>query len=122
MLSEITAVKQDPEWAVKQWFKDEVMDLFVWRGPGRRIEKFQLSCRTGDGEYAVTWSTGAGFLRHRVDDGEQRPARYKATPILVPARSFPLDRVTDEFKGRAGRLDPEIRELVAARLVELPAA
>lgn len=122
MLREITAVRQDPEWTTKQWFRDDVLDLFVWRGSSGGIEKFQLACRDADTEHALTWTAAGGFLRHRVDDGEQRPDRHKATPILIPESRFPLELVAAAFHERAGRLDPGVRAFVAAKLEELQAA
>lgn len=124
MLREIKAVKQEPGRARKQWFSDEVMDLFVWRGGDGKVEKFQLVARIAGGEgasreRALTWSEAAGFHRHLVDDGERRPDRYKATPILIPTKDLPLLELSQVFGERAGNLDSYIRGFVADKLDEL---
>lgn len=126
MLREISAVRQVPGTRLKQWFTDDVLDLFVWRDAQGHIEKFQLTCKVGveagvGRERALTWSARDGFAQHRVDDGEQRPDRYKATPILIPSAHAPLRELAGAFSERADALDPDIRELVSRRLDELHA-
>lgn len=128
MLREINAVKQDPGEGPKRWFSDPEMDLFVWWDPSGGIRKFQLACKAtadekgGGPERALTWTASGGFLRHLVDDGEGKPARYKAAPILVPAESFPIAELVETFMERARHLEPGIRDFVVARLDELRSA
>ncbi|MGA8261634.1 MAG: hypothetical protein WB783_15590 [Arenicellales bacterium] len=127
MLREISGVRQEPGRAVKQWFSDEAMDLFVWRDSQGGVEKFQLAFKVageeGAGrERALTWSAATGFLQHRVDDGEQRPDRYKATPILVPSVDAPPEDLSSTFIDRSAELDPDVRVFVAGKLDELRAS
>ncbi len=127
MLREIGAAKQDSSGSRKQWFSDPAMDLFVWREPSGDIRKFQLACKggidaEGEGpEQALTWSASGGFTRNLVDDGEQEPARYKASPILVPAGRFPVDDLIEMFVDRARDIEPFVRGFVFARLHDLQA-
>lgn len=118
MLREITAIRPDPGHASKQWFTDDAMDLFVWRNSAGDIQKFQLACKEGVDEHALTWTGAGGITFHVVDDGERRTGRHKATPILLPARPVPLEKTTRSFLRRAEQLDPALRDFIQSRLEE----
>ena len=118
MLREITALRSQPGRRRKRWFSDDAMDLFIWCDAEGRIEAFQLTLKTGDGpgrEHAVSWYAGTGFTHHVVDDGEQRPGRYKSTPLLVPSAGS-TGGFREAFAARAGQIDPDVRAFVDAKL------
>lgn len=121
MLREITAVRQIPGEARRRWFHDEEMDLFVWLGEQSEIVGFQLAYDKPNAEKAVTWKAATGFRHARVDDGV-RPGHYPGSPLLVAAGPFDAPAVLRRFRKAAAEMDPEIAQMVAARLAEYSSA
>jgi len=71
----------------------------------------------GKNERALTWKSSATYTHNRVDDGEENPGRYKATPILVSDRSFDYRVVADRFFAESAEIDLTISLFVFDKLV-----
>lgn len=117
MLSEFHGVTQERNAATRRrWFQDEGMDLIVWydSAAGDAAIGFQLCyCGVDGGERALTWRRGFGFSHARVDSGDQRPDK-NLSPVLIADGDIPWTRIEADFAARAGKLEPDVRELVTS--------
>src|SRR5688572_3216040 len=108
----------------RRWISDDYFDLIVWYDLSREgaggIKGFQLCYGKPGDEAALTWIDGRGFAHCAIDTGEDDPS-VNRTPMLVAGGSFPRDKVVEEFARRSGGLRAEVRELVAAKLLEFGA-
>lgn len=86
MLTEIKETRQVAGEPRKRWFRDRELDLLVWLDETDDMVGFQIAFRRIDEPVAITWWKDTGLRHHRLDEGESRPGRYKATPILLAAR------------------------------------
>jgi len=96
------------------------MDLIVWLGDDGSILGFQLAYDKLHSEHALTWKRRSGFRHESVDDGEGRPGKYKATPILIADGVFAAPKVAQCFKDRAAGLDQRVADFVYAKLIDYP--
>src|SRR5580698_9807360 len=119
MLREIVNVRQIVGEPGRRWFTDARLDLVIWNDNGEIIG-FQLCYDKQQGERAVTWKADSGFRHNAVDAGEDRPGRYKATPILVADGSFDAQAVAADFLEQSGDLDPGSRDFIHMKLLEYP--
>ena len=115
MLQESRDVKQVPGESRRRWFSDSTMDLTVWLDEQDGIIGFELCYDKGERERSLRWKRGQGFLHERVDDGEGRPGRYKATPILLPDGRFNAKKISRQFEENSRDIDP----LIAAFVVQV---
>ena len=120
MLKEVRDVRQVPGESRRQMFFSEDMDLTVWVDDRGAILGFELCYDKGIGERSVRWRSGYGFLHQRVDDGENRPGRYKATPILVPDGVFDANKISRLFLENSRDLDRPLSDFVYRKLLEYP--
>src|SRR5512137_883623 len=97
MLKEVRDVRQVPGDARRRAFFAEDLDLTVWFERDDSILGFELCYDKGTNERAVRWNRHEGFLHQKVDDGENRPGRYKSTPILLPDGLFPAKKISRLF-------------------------
>ncbi len=104
----------------RRWFSSADMDLTVWFDEGDEIAGFELCYDKGKAEHSLRWKRGSGFRHQRVDDGEGRPDRYKATPVLVPDGAFDRDKITRQFIENSRVIDQRISEFVRRRLLGEP--
>jgi len=118
MLREIRNTRQITSEPPRRWFADEDMDLVVWLGDDGSIVGFQLAYDQIRSERALTWKYQSGFRHDGVEDGEGRPGKYKATPILIPDGEFAAQVVAERFKQRATGIDEVISGFVYAKLLE----
>ena len=116
MLREIRNPRQIPNERPRRWYADESMDLVVWLDDDGAVGGFQLTYDNAGVECALTWAPRSGFRHDSVDDGEGRPGRYKAAPILVPYGDFDAQGVAERFKQRAAGIDPGVSGFVYAKL------
>ena len=121
MLREISAVRQIQGEPHRRWFTDEHFDLVIWDEESH-IVGFQLCYDKTQGERAVTWKEGSGFSHNAVDSGEDRPGRYKASPILTADGSFDAGTVASQFLGHSGNLDGGSCEFIYTKLLGYPDA
>ena len=114
MFREFKAVRQEPR-GRRRLFEAPEIDLFVWLDEAGVQTGFQLIYRLKDGERALTWRKGSGFSHSRIDSGSAGPFS-KQTPILQPDGVIPWSHVEDLFRRYASSLDPDLRDLILARL------
>jgi hypothetical protein len=82
MLREVRKVRQIKGESRRRWFDDDYFDLIVWFGEEDEIVGFQLCYDRRGEQKAFTWQQEFGYMHHRVDQGEDKPGKLKATPIL----------------------------------------
>jgi hypothetical protein len=115
MFYEIRGVKQEPGEPLRRWFQTDDMDLTVWMN-GQDLVRFQLSYNRHLGEKTVLWSSREGFSHHLIDDGEQEPGHYKASPIVTDDLPLDFNEVIHSLKkamsGEQDRLFDVILELL----------
>ena len=117
MLTEIKKIKQVTGEPVKRWFHSEQMDLFVWYDNNQFIS-FQLCYDKEKDEKAISWHKDKSLQHQKVDDGENHPGHYKATPILLQNESIDLNIIVDEFKKHSLNLIDEIKGFVLNKIEE----
>lgn len=102
----------------RRWFRGDALELVVWSDPdGVRLYHLRYRGRRGDG--VLEWRRSEGLFHHGLDDGEQRAARAKATPILTGGEPPDLAWVREQFGREGGGLDPELREHVRRTLASV---
>lgn len=121
MLKEVRDVRQVPGDARRRVFFSGDLDLTVWLDDRNGIVGFELCYDKEKNERAVRWSRDEGFLHQKVDDGENRPGRYKSTPILVPDGVFPAQKTSRLFKENSRDIDQSIADFVYRMLLNYPA-
>ena len=115
MFRELRRVAQVPGEPHRRWFEDDGLDLVVWSSPEGAIVGIQLSYEKGTNrERALTWFKDRGVSHMRVDDGEDRPGKYKITPIRVPDCTFDADELLRIFESASGSIEPAVSEAVGA--------
>jgi hypothetical protein len=120
MLREIPKVRQIEGEPRRRWFTDEHFDLVIWGDDSSAILGFQLCYDKTRSEHALTWKSGDGFIHNRVDTGEDRPGRYKSTPILVADGEFDVEDVAAKFLGHSDGLDADSRDFIYYKLLDYP--
>jgi hypothetical protein len=121
MLRELKRVRQVRGEPRRRWFSSSDCDLIVWYEESRTVG-FQICYDKGRAEKALTWKAPGSYTHMGVDDGEGRPARYKATPILVADGHFDARKVTDLFRRESGEVPADLVEFIAAKLGDYPGA
>lgn len=120
MLKESFQIKQVPGESRRRWFSDWSMDLTVWFDDRGEPAGFELCYDKGKNERALRWRRDAGFVHERVDDGEGRPGRHKAAPVLVPDGAFNGNKISRQFEENSRDIDPQIAAFVRAVLNNYP--
>lgn len=117
---EVAGVRQIPGEPRRRWFSSEGFDLIVRYDSAGVIGGFELCYDKPLHERAILYSSDAGFRHMRVDDGEQRPGKYKASPVLTADGSFDGPRVLAEFIAAGSALPEEIAAFVRTALQRHP--
>ena len=112
MLLEIPKVSQTPGEPRRRWFTDENFDLIVWFDDADAIVGFQIAYDKKEQQKALTWFPAKGFSHNLIDEGEDRPGRYKGTPILVVDGVFDAFTIAESFYAESGQMDSEIADFV----------
>ena len=120
MLKEILDVRQIPGDARRRVFFSENLDLTVWLDDRDGILGFELCYDKEKNERAVRWSQEEGFLHQKVDDGENRPGRYKSTPILLPDGVFPVKKISRLFQENSRDIDQSVAQFICRKLRDHP--
>ena len=120
MLKEVCDVRQIPGDARRRVFFAEDLDLTVWFDHDDAVLGFELCYDKGKNERAVRWNRMHGFLHQKVDDGENRPGRYKGTPILVPDGLFRAKKISRLFLDSSRDIDPALADFIIRKLLEYP--
>ena len=121
VLVEIGNVRQIPGEARRRWFSSAEFDLFVQCADGAGYVGFQLYYDKPHREHALLYSSAAGFRHVAVDDGEQRPGKYKASPVLVSDGVCDIGRLTARFAAACSSLPPDVADYVRTALARHPA-
>ena len=119
VLREITAIRQKPSDPQRRWFTDADMDLFIWFRNQVPV-RFELSCGKGGIENSISWKRDTGFSQHWVDDGENRPGKYKMTPILLGQTEVNIRQVARDFLAASETMETALADFIYARLLEYP--
>lgn len=117
MLREIRHVRQIAGEPLRRWFCDRELDLIVWLDEARRVVGFQLCYDKERDERALCWHPQSGYQHSRVDNGEARPGRYKAAPLLVPGGRFDGGLIR-QFIAKSLALEPALSGFIHRKLVE----
>jgi hypothetical protein len=117
---EITNVRQIPGEPKRRWFSSRDFDLFVHCAEDGRFTGFQLCYDKPHREHAILYRDGEGFRHMVVDDGEQRPGRYKASPMLVADGVFDAARIYASFIEASASLPAEVADYVRLALARHP--
>jgi len=117
MLKEIPHVKQIPGESQRRWFLDDDFDLVVWFDDHEQMLGFQLTYDKLQQPHALTWHQERGFQHDTVDEGEDRPGRYKGSPILLTNGPFNGYSVAQRFRRAARHIDYELVDLIESKLL-----
>ncbi len=113
-------VRQIPGDRRRRWFSSADFDLIVWYDLDGDIFGFELCYDKLRRERSVVWRPGAGFEYMIVDDGEQRPGKHKASPVLVPDGPFDARRIHAALAMECVSLPEEISTYVLRTLERHP--
>lgn len=119
MLREITAIRQNSSELQRRWFTDADTDLFIWFCDQVPVA-FQLSYGKRGIEYSISWKHDTGFSQHCVDDGENRPGKYKMTPILLDQTEVNIRQIARDFLAASEDMEAALADFIYARLLEYP--
>ena len=100
----------------RRWFEDEYFDLLVWQHETGEIVEFQLSYDKIRDQHALTWKKQKGYIHNKVDDGESRPGRFKASPILLADGIFQKDKIAERFRRNSKEIDKVVSSFVYNKL------
>ena len=117
MLHEIQNVSQIKDEPKRRWFTSNYFDLIVWFDDNDIIG-FQLIYNKFKNEHALTWWCKSGYTHNRIDDGENRHGKAKATPILIADGYFDHRDIAKTFQEESGNVEKRIAEFVIKKLFE----
>ena len=120
MLKEYQQVRQIRGESKRRWFSDEYFDLIVWFGDQDEIVGFQLCYDIARTQRALTWQSQKGFTHHKIDDGENRPGKVKASPVLVPDGLFDASTIAERFHAASRKIDAAVADFVYSILQTYP--
>ena len=104
----------------RRWFDDVDFDLLIREDNNGEIIGFQLFYDKSRNQRALIWKVKSGFSHERVDDGESRPGKYKATPILLADGPFDYKRIAAQFKKESLEIEEKVATFVYKKLLECP--
>jgi hypothetical protein len=123
MFREIPNLKQHPGEPPRRWFSDTTMDwdLILWEHE-HAIFSFQLYYKSADlqEEHALTWKEGYGFTHDNVDNGENRPGKHKASPVLTPDGFFDRQHIAERFWNASQGIESYIADFIYQKLLTYP--
>jgi hypothetical protein len=118
MLREVTHIRQIKGEQKRRWFSNDFFDLLVWIDETDGISGFQLSYDRSQNQRALTWHIESGFTHDRIDDGEGKPGKIKATPILLPDSHFNYTEIGGRFKKHGRYIEERIFSFVYKKIME----
>jgi hypothetical protein len=113
-------VRQIPGESKRRWFQSENFDLIVWLSEDNGFSGFELCYDKQRTEHSISWSKSRGFVHMSVDDGEQRPGKYKASPVLTADGRFDGQRVYSAFLKASTAIPREVAVFVLTALRRHP--
>lgn len=117
-LIEFPNVRQIPGEPRRRWFTCKDVELVVWCDQVGGPIGFQFCYKDGRSEFAFTWNPECGCSHKIIDDGELRPGKHKATPILVEDATASVTLICERFAQVKDGLPVEIAEFVSKKLEE----
>lgn len=122
MLKEYKQVRQIQGEDKRRWFANHYFDLILWYDSEDQIAGFQLCYDITRRHRALTWYRERGYTHNRVDDGESRPGKMKASPILIPDGAFDYSTVAEQFQHASRCIAPEIAAFVYNKILQYASA
>lgn len=122
MLREITSIAQLIHEPKRRWFEDDYFDLIVWHDPQDKIISFELYYDKRGHQRAVRWEQPNRYAHYRIDDGEKRSGKSKASPVLVVESEFDCSKVAFLFESESKRIDGGIARFVYETILTYPIA
>lgn len=113
-------VRQIPGDRKRRWFSSDDFDLILWLDDDGSFAGFELCYDKRRHERSIVWRPRSGFAHMAVDDGEQRPGRYKASPVLVPDGAFEARRIHAALAKECALLPREVASYVLGVLATHP--
>ena len=104
----------------RRWFFSDDFDLIVWFNEDGTLAGFELCYDKRQIQRSLVWRLTAGFTHMAVDDGENRPGKYKSTPILVPDGYFDAKRIHSAFAKESISLPKEVADYVMQIIAKHP--
>lgn len=118
MLKEYTQTRQIQGEDKRRWFTNHYFDLILWYDAEDQIAGFQLCYDIIRCHRALTWHRERGYSHNQVDDGENRPGKMKASPILVPNGVFDYPTIAEQFHHASRNIDSEIAAFVYDKILQ----
>jgi hypothetical protein len=115
-LYEIQDVRQIDGEPKRRWFSDDFFDLILWLDESGGLLGFQLCYDKRRNQHALTWRADSGYLHNRVDEGESRPGKFKAAPVLMPNGRFSKEMIAMLFLRASRGLERWIAEAVYEKI------
>ena len=119
-MRELIQVRQIPGDPRRRWFFSDDFDLIVWFNDDGTFAGFELCYDKKQTKRSLVWRLSGGFTHMAVDDGENRPGKYKATPILVPDGYFDATRIHSAFAKESISLPKEVADYVMQIIAKHP--
>lgn len=121
MLKEIAHISQIAGEPRRRWFEDEDLELFTWQDEGRNLVGFELCYDKRRQQRSLRWEKPGRYGHYRVNDGEERPGKSKACPILLYERGgFDRSRVAQLFLKECGALEDRLAQFILAKILQSP--
>jgi hypothetical protein len=118
MLREIRPIAQLEGEPKRKWFSDDYFDLIVWLDETDTILEFRLCYDILYDQRVLLWREDSGFCHQRVDNGEGRPGKHKATPILVPDGILERQDTAEKFRKESLKIEEKIATFVYEKIMQ----
>lgn len=112
MLTECKNVRQIKGEPRRRWLSDDCFDFIVWFSNGNSILGFQLCYDQNGSQRALTWKRPDAYFHQRIQDGENRPGKHEATPILHPDGIIDHNRVAARLQKAGVDMEPVISKFI----------
>lgn len=120
MLREITSIAQLIHEPKRRWFEDDYFDLIVWHDNQDVIISFELYYDKRGHQRAVRWEQPNRYAHYRVDEGEKKSGKSKASPVLIVEEGFDGNKVAFLFESESKRIDENIASFVYEKILGYP--
>lgn len=117
MLVELKNVRQISGEACRRWFSSPEMDLIIWHENDGKLAGFEL-CYDKDTCEKSFYMGNAGQLNMLIDNGENRPGKYKSSPLVIRDTAIDAGRLKEEFILQSENLPQDIIEFVLSAITD----
>lgn len=118
MLTEVLTIRQIEGEPRRRWFTDKTFELLVWFDESGDILAFELYYNRTWEQRALSWRKNVGYEHYQVDDGEGRPGKMKASPILVPDGWFDHEKIAQRFKEESALIEPAVSSFIHDKILD----